>query len=1038
MTKKRKTSVTKDSSSLSSKHPKNDEPCPPPKKKPPKPKPPPPPPRSTRSKPLPPARSVCNELYTVHVGPNPTCLNFGQDRKETYPSYFFCAKCSDYEALPPDQRKIAMRQPRGHYPCQAKHTNYSFPTERVTIEYKYGKMAPSAPITYSARIAVKYKDVSDSEGDEDDCEEEPPKAPEVMVAKPAVIIPPTPMKEQSTKECSTQTDDTRDHATTQLLGEKQEAIDALQRELIVGSSSHQTAIMTQEEKYVQLQTNLQEAKQVQREKQLTIDALQKEVTSYKMKLDNKSREAARLRETTTLTGTAVQKAATHLRAISSLCTSHRLAKTVSTEVVKILTDETFMYGIPKDKLFRWGCMILRTEVYNEENLAKMCDFELVPLSVIELMRKLQTKGEKYYRGSAIACEKGVRRVMGAMEAYGDDHLPAEYGLHDGKYDYVRFNPKDVVEKTLAAHGVPPSPDHQVNISQSMDGTRITKNLNCTVTGFKVNDKSAICPATKKPLFANTSKDTIQSRKNCFPLHVAMMPEKKETYVEYCKSDITNLTAECKRLNTRCATDTDMSCTWKVLCKGGGLKNATFGCHCCSCHKNDLNKANARLCDRCIQIHGGNIPDGLMCYHHEFLDEKKVQELNVHLSLMDDKLSPLMENIVEDVDGGLVFEHEINYLDPRVVVTREMKAELKSIHWEIQGKSLAMRDRYFRYLKQGLELRGLDFISGSLAQKQNRLREAMEFEFEYMDVRKKIEHGEKGSDKALFLVLDCVPCILHLENRVGLKILTQLLKMGLASAMTATDVDTDVEASEQRALAKFLDTIEHIVNKEILGSTSSAAHVSIQTNPKKTKIGTITMDGERTRTIIDNFDLLIDAAITVSEEKRTEWKTCIASYREAMLMLRQKADFTDQDIWSYQKVADKFYASWMNLTGTEGLTNYIHMMGAGHLMDYLLYWRNLYVHSQQGWEAFNNLLKIFYLRRTQRGGATNQGKGPKDRIKPIGRWLQRRYLWTWGVTFKDAVDYLKLKALNEELNQDEDALMANLDATGAGEDVLDSL
>ena len=104
------------------------------------------------------------------------------------------------------------------------------------------------------------------------------------------------------------------------------------------------------------------------------------------------------------------------------------------------------------------------------------------------------------------------------------------------------------------------------------------------------------------------------------------------------------------------------------------------------------------------------------------------------------------------------------------------------------------------------------------------------------------------------------------------------------------------------------------------------------------------------------------------------------------------------------------------------------------MDYLLYWRNLYVHSQQGWEAFNNLLKIFYLRRTQRGGAVNQGKGQKDGMKPIGSWLQRPYLWTWGITCKNAVDYLNSKTLNE----DEDALMANLDERDMGNDMLDSL
>jgi hypothetical protein len=80
-----------------------------------------------------------------------------------------------------------------------------------------------------------------------------------------------------------------------------------------------------------------------------------------------------------------------------------------------------------------------------------------------------------------------------------------------------------------------------------------------------------------------------------------------------------------------------------------------------------------------------------------------------------------------------------------------------------------------------------------------------------------------------------------------------------------------------------------------------------------------------------------------------------------------------------------------------------------------------VHSQQGWESFNNLLKLFYLRRTQRGGATNQGKGPKERLKPLAKWMQRRYLYAWGVGVEDALKYFEDKNRSElyEESDDED-------------------
>jgi len=47
-------------------------------------------------------------------------------------------------------------------------------------------------------------------------------------------------------------------------------------------------------------------------------------------------------------------------------------------------------------------------------------------------------------------------------------------------------------------------------------------------------------------------------------------------------------------------------------------------------------------------------------------------------------------------------------------------------------------------------------------------------------------------------------------------------------------------------------------------------------------------------------------------------------------------------------------------GHEGVTNYIHMLTTGHISEYLVYWGDLYDHSQQGWEAFNSLIKTFFF------------------------------------------------------------------------------
>jgi hypothetical protein len=134
---------------------------------------------------------------------------------------------------------------------------------------------------------------------------------------------------------------------------------------------------------------------------------------------------------------------------------------------------------------------------------------------------------------------------------------------------------------------------------------------------------------------------------------------------------------------------------------------------------------------------------------------------------------------------------------------------------------------------------------------------------------------------------------------------------------------------------------------------------------------------------------------VKLDDKAKWLACIPKFRDGMIKLRSKENFTNDAVTAFQKDIDEFNQLWVELWGLEGVTNYIHMMSSGHLSTYLFKWKNLYRHSQQGWEAFNSLVKTFYFRRTQRGGRSNAGRGRKTRLLPIGRWLQRRVVWLCG-------------------------------------------
>jgi len=273
----------------------------------------------------------------------------------------------------------------------------------------------------------------------------------------------------------------------------------------------------------------------------------------------------------------------------------------------------------------------------------------------------------------------------------------------------------------------------------------------------------------------------------------------------------------------------------------------------------------------------------------------------------------------------------------------------------------------------------------------------------------------------------VPCILHLENRVGLKIFTMLLRAGLSNAISGNTF-SDVSAQGLR-FDTFFATVNDIVNTIVIGTELHPGQWDCPKDKAKKEVGIICLDNNHTRKVVNSIELFVDLCIVDDNEKQ-QWKTSVSHYCEALRLLRKKTNLTVDELESFQSHVDAFFVLWVNLTGHKGVTNYIHMLASGHISKYLIYWGNLYDHSQQGWEAFNSLIKTFFFRRTGRGGAGNRGRGPKSRLRPIARWLSRRVIWMCGFQYNDIVEQIKKTredpivipihdAVQEDKNSDED-------------------
>jgi hypothetical protein len=351
----------------------------------------------------------------------------------------------------------------------------------------------------------------------------------------------------------------------------------------------------------------------------------------------------------------------------------------------------------------------------------------------------------------------------------------------------------------------------------------------------------------------------------------------------------------------------------------------------------------------------------------------------------------IDELTEALSGDLGKINNDSKMDREDIGSAHADSESNPCSIHFSPTNDAERQTFSELVSAELILRDLPPL-GALSTRREHLHSALKSEKEVRDLLKKFKHSQR-CENALFLLIQAIPCILHMENRVGLKILTMLLISGLSNARKHL-LYRD-ESAEGKRIERFFTDVECILNTKIIGDDMGPSQWQCPRGDKDRKeLGTITLDNNRTRKVVNEIELLTQLCLPNADEK-SKWNTAIGHYRRGMKKLRCKEDFTHNMVINFQKEIDAFFQIWVTLHGDDGVSNYIHMLASGHVSAYLFHWGNLYRHSQQGWEAFNSLLKTFFFRCTQRGGSINGGKGAKTRLVPIAKWLQRRIVWLCG-------------------------------------------
>ena len=256
------------------------------------------------------------------------------------------------------------------------------------------------------------------------------------------------------------------------------------------------------------------------------------------------------------------------------------------------------------------------------------------------------------------------------------------------------------------------------------------------------------------------------------------------------------------------------------------------------------------------------------------------------------------------------------------------------------------------------------------------------------LRASIDRVEAKRANFLFPMDLALPCILHLENRVSEKLVVMVMLEGLRHRKTGV------------ASKEYFGEVEGKLNNGILSEENGNWVLPTEGDELKK----ISLSNVTARKFVNAIDQLFDIVFKFHEDdglRRGVFQRCVDGYPKMMEKIRQRRDFTDEEIVSLQKDIDVWYADWVSVTGREGITNYVHMLGAGHLAYYLKKFRNLYRFSNQSWERLNKRVKKMYLQKTQRGGhgkyisAAHMVVDQCPHTKPLAKWLQRVMMWNTG-------------------------------------------
>jgi len=196
---------------------------------------------------------------------------------------------------------------------------------------------------------------------------------------------------------------------------------------------------------------------------------------------------------------------------------------------------------------------------------------------------------------------------------------------------------------------------------------------------------------------------------------------------------------------------------------------------------------------------------------------------------------------------------------------------------------------------------------------------------------------------------------------------------------------------------FISAVQGCIQWQVLGTATKPSQWKLkysQPANESVQLDNVQFRNETGRKFIKKIDCLIECAVT-DEELSRKLIHMISQYTQGMCILTLHHSLEEEEMDLFQDCMDDFFHAWIEMFGVEGMSNYIHMLGSGHMFYFIKKYCCLYMYSQQGWEALNNRIQSYIHQSSGRGGHNTGVNGGKSYIFPLVCYILRDLMWKTG-------------------------------------------